>query len=79
MPDLTEEMAVEAVKEVLSSKRQRFEDVTPQTRLADLDLDSLEVAELFATLEDRSGLELDPDSASSFQVVADLALLQRVA
>jgi acyl carrier protein len=79
MPELTEEMAVKAVKEVLSSKRERFEEVTPDTRLADLDLDSLEVAELFATLEDRSGLELDPDSAGFFQTVADLASLQPIA
>jgi acyl carrier protein len=79
MPELTVEMAVEAVNEVLANKRQRFEEVAPQTQLADLDLDSIEVAELFATLEDRSGLELDPDSASSLESVADLASLHPVA
>ncbi len=79
MPELTEEMAVEAVNEVLATKRQRFDEVTPETDLVDLGLDSLEVAELFATLEDRSGLELDPDSARSLRSVADLARLQPVA
>lgn len=79
MPELTVEMAVEAVNEVLGNKRQRFDAVTPETKLADLYLDSLEVTELFATLEDRSGLELDPDSARSLERVADLARLEQVA
>lgn len=79
MPELTVEMAVEAVNEVLGNKRQRFDAVTPETKLADLYLDSLEVTELFATLEDRSGLELDPDSARSLERVADLAQLEQVA
>jgi acyl carrier protein len=79
MPELTEEMVVEAVNEVLSTKRSRFEDATPEMNLNDLGMDSLEVAELFATLEDRSGLELDPDSARSLTTVGDLARLQPVA
>jgi acyl carrier protein len=79
MAELTVEMVVEAVNEVLGTKRQSFEEVTPDTELNDLGLDSLEVAELFATLEDRSGLELDPDSARSVLTVGDLAQLQPVA
>ena len=79
MSELTEEMAVEAVNEVLATKRQLVDSVAPDTKLRDLDLDSLEVAELFATLEDRSGLELDPDSARSLESVGDLARLQPVA
>ncbi len=34
MPDLTVEMAVEAVNEVLAAKRQRFDEVMPETVLA---------------------------------------------
>lgn len=79
MAELTVEMVVEAVNEVLGTKRQLFDDVTPDTQLNNLKLDSLEVAELFATLEDRSGLELDPDSGPSLVTVADLARLQPVA
>jgi acyl carrier protein len=79
MSQLTPTMAVDAVNEVLGSKRQRWTPVDESTRLDQLDLDSLEVAELFATLEDRSGLELDPDSARSLTTVADLAQLQTVA
>lgn len=76
MQDLTEEMAVEAVNEVLGTKRQRWEPVDGSTSLEKLDLDSLEVAELFATLEDRSGLELDPDSARELETVGDLARIR---
>ena len=79
MPELTDEMAVAAVNEVLGTKRHQFERVTADTRLSDLDLDSLEVAELFATLEDRSGIELDPDSARSLDSVGDLARLAAAA
>lgn len=73
---LTEEMVVEAVNEVLGNKRQRWEPVDASASLEQLDLDSLEVAELFATLEDRSGLELDPDSARELQTVGDLAQIR---
>lgn len=75
---LTEEVVIEAVNEVLANTRAQFEPAGAQTPLDDLGLDSLEVAELFATLEDRSGLELDPDSAHSFKTVGDLAQLQVV-
>jgi acyl carrier protein len=79
MSQLTPTMAVEAVNEVLGSKRQRWAAVDESTPLEELDLDSLEVAELFATLEDRSGLELDPDSARSLTTVGDLAQLRTFA
>ncbi|HEX8743251.1 MAG TPA: phosphopantetheine-binding protein [Thermoleophilaceae bacterium] len=79
MAELTVEMVVESVNEVLGTKRRLFDEVTPDTQLNDLKLDSLEVAELFATLEDRSGVELDPDSARSLLTVGDLARLQPVA
>lgn len=79
MSQLTPAMAVEAVNEVLGSKRQRWTAIDESTRLDQLDLDSLEVAELFATLEDRSGLELDPDSARSLTTVGDLAQLRTFA
>jgi acyl carrier protein len=73
---LTESMAVDVVNEVLGSKRERWQSVSASTPLAELDLDSLEVAELFAMLEDRSGVDLDPDSATSLKTVGDLAGLE---
>jgi len=78
MPELTVQMAVEAVNEVLANKRKRVAHVDEDVPLESLHLDSLEVAELFAALEERCGLELDPDSARSLQTVGDLARLQPV-
>jgi acyl carrier protein len=77
-PTLTEEIVIDAVNEVLATKRAQFEPATAQTSLDDIGLDSLEIAELFATIEDRSGLELDPDSARSVTTVGDLTQLQVV-
>jgi acyl carrier protein len=76
MSELTEELVIRAVNDVLATKRQRFAAVRSDTPLSELNLDSLEVAELFATIEDMSGLELDPDSARSIETVADLTNLQ---
>jgi acyl carrier protein len=73
---LTEELAVEVVNEVLGSKRERWHPVDASKSLEELDLDSLEVAELFTMLEDRAGVDLDPDSAGSLRTVGDLAGLQ---
>lgn len=73
---LSADMAVEAVNDVLGNKRARWEPVDAETPLRSLKLDSLEVAELFATLEDRSGLDLDPESARDLTVVGDLANLR---
>jgi acyl carrier protein len=75
---LTEEMAVAAVKEVLANTRRRDRQVDAAVELESLGLDSLEVAELFAVLEERSGLQLDPDSAESLVTVGDLARLKPV-
>jgi acyl carrier protein len=45
------------------------------TPLADLGIDSLGMAELFAAVEDAAGRELDPGSIPAGAVVADLAAL----
>jgi acyl carrier protein len=76
---LTTELVVDAVNEVLANKRAQFEPAEAHTPLDELSLDSLEVAELFATIEDRSGLELDPDSARLLRSVGDLTRLEVVA
>lgn len=75
---LLEELVVDAVNEVLANTRAQFEPAVAETPLDELSLDSLEVAELFATLEDRSGLELDPDSARDLRTVGDLTKLRVV-
>jgi acyl carrier protein len=76
VPELTEGLVVECVLEVLDSKRAKVRDVDASTPLESLQFDSLEVAELFATIEERSGLELDPDSAREMVSVGDLAQLR---
>jgi acyl carrier protein len=75
---LTQEMAVEAVKEVLANTRRRDRQIDAAVELESLGLDSLEVAELFAVLEELSGQQLDPDSAQSLVTVGDLARLKTV-
>ena len=67
---------VKAINEVLGMKRSNWEPVRPDTRLDQLELDSLDIAEVFATLEDWLGLELDPDSVGEVETVADLAALR---
>jgi acyl carrier protein len=76
MPVLTHDMAVAAVTEVMTSKREHVIAIDSTTPLESLNLDSLDVAELFATLEDMSGLDLDPGSAESLQTVGDLAAIR---
>lgn len=72
----TAAMAVEAVNDVLASQRHGVKQISAATRLEELGFDSLEIAELFAALEDRCGLELDPQSAPSLITVGDLARLR---
>jgi acyl carrier protein len=79
MRQLSAALVVEAVNEVLGVKRRRFEPVEARTPLADLQLDSLDVAELFMAIEEHSGRELDPHSAQSFETVGDLARLRPAA
>jgi len=76
MGELTAEIVVEAVKEVLESRRDSLDTVEPSTPVRALELDSLEVAELFTVLEERSGLELDPESATSLETVSDFTRLK---
>jgi len=79
MSSLSQAAVVAAVNEVLGIKRQQFEPVDASTRLLDLQLDSLDVAELFMALEDHLGCELDPQSARALETVGDLAGLRPAA
>jgi acyl carrier protein len=73
---LTPELVVRAVNEVLRVKRSSWEPVGGETPLESLALDSLDLAEVFATLEDWAGVELDPDSALEIRTVGDLVRLR---
>ncbi len=76
MAELTQAAIVDAVNEVLRTKRTGFEPVDARTLLADLRLDSLDVAEVFMALEDHAGTALDPDSATALRTVGDLAAIR---
>lgn len=76
MSVVTLTIALEAVNDVLLGHRRGIEQATASTSLDALELDSLDVAELFAALEDRCGLELDPQSAVALVTVEDLTRLR---
>ena len=76
MSRVTEAMVVDAVNEVLGAKRGQFEPIEAATPLVELNLDSLDVAELFMAIEDYAGVELDPDTAPGLQTVGDLVRLR---
>ncbi len=71
----TVEIAIEAVNDVLSNKRNGPPAVDASTSLDQLGLDSLEVAEVFTALEDLCGCELDTESPQPIKTVGDLATL----
>jgi acyl carrier protein len=73
---LTEAMVVSAVNQVCAVNRQNWEPVQADTPIEGLAFDSLDLAEVFATLEDWSGLDLDPDSVWGIETVGDLARLR---
>ena len=76
MPGPTIEMAIEAVNDVLINKRSGAKEIDASTPLDELGLDSLEVAELFAALEDRCECELDTEPPHPLETVSDLAQLR---
>jgi acyl carrier protein len=55
------------------------DDIGPATRLDELDLDSLDVAEVFINLEDDLGYRLDSETIGDPEVVADLAQIRPAA
>jgi acyl carrier protein len=75
MPAITTEQAVQAVAELLD-ERGRPVDVDAGTRLTDLGLDSLDLAELSLALEEIAGARMDPASAETAASVGDLSRLR---
>lgn len=73
---VTIEQAVDAINELLGGRGPSGRPVEAEDRLEDLGLDSLDVAELFLTLEAEAGRELDPASAGALERVRDLAELR---
>jgi acyl carrier protein len=73
---VTIQQAVDAINEVLGGRGPAGRPVEAEDRLEDLGLDSLDVAELFLSLEAEVGRELDPASAGALERVRDLAELR---
>jgi acyl carrier protein len=77
MGDVTLDIALEAVREVLAHKGanpDRFV-LGRDTSLQSLAFDSLDIAMLFFALEDHAGVELDPDSTPLLETIQDLTNL----
>jgi acyl carrier protein len=70
------EDVVAAVQSVMRSRRGRQEEITADTQIEDLQLNSLDVAEIFLEIEESLECELDPHSMPEPVVVGDLAKLQ---
>jgi acyl carrier protein len=68
--------AIEAVLEILHDRGIDWGEVTADTNLRNLGLDSVELAELFMILEERVGSRLDPESAADVVLVEDLTQLR---
>jgi len=73
---ITLEQAVDAVNEVLGGRRSGGQQIDGETRFLDLGLDSLDVSELFLSLEEAADQRLDPGSAGELVKVSDLTRLQ---
>lgn len=67
---------IEAIEITLERRRGRGSAVTPDTRLEDLGLSSLDYAEVFLSIQEIVGFELDPESAGEVECVRDLARLE---
>jgi acyl carrier protein len=72
---ISSEQAIAAVERVLRRKG-RTVALEPGMSLRELELDSLDVGELFVTLEELSGRELDAESAEGIETVGDLTRLR---
>jgi acyl carrier protein len=73
---ITIEQAVDAVNQILGGRRTGEKTIDGDTRFLDLGLDSLDVSELFLTLEEAADEQLDPGSAGELQRVSDLTKLR---
>jgi acyl carrier protein len=78
-PLLTVDQVVAAVASVVSRVRGEPATIAPDTELDALELDSLDLAEVFLLCEEVAGRRLDVDSATRVLVVADLADLTAAA
>ena len=71
MSTTTREEISRKVIETLASFGPAIEDVRPERTLEELDIDSLDIAELAQVVEDEYGVEISGDDAASVTTVGD--------
>ena len=72
---LQAETAAQAIARVLSERRGCEEPVTPSTRLDALELESIELTEVFIVIEDMTGCVVATDELPDLVTVADFELI----
>ena len=71
MPTATRDAVSRKVIETLASFGPTIEDVKPEAALEELDIDSLDIAELAQVVEDEYGVEISGDDAAGVATVGD--------
>jgi acyl carrier protein len=71
MSTTTREEISRKVIETLASFGPAIEDVRPERTLEELDIDSLDIAELAQVVEDEYGVEISGDDAAAVTTVGD--------
>jgi acyl carrier protein len=71
MSTATRDAVSRKVIETLASFGPAIEDVSPERALEELDIDSLDIAELAQVVEDEFGVEISGDDAAGVATVGD--------
>ena len=71
MSTATRDAVSRKVIETLASFGPAIDDVRPEATLEELDIDSLDIAELAQVVEDEYGVELSGDDAAAVTAVGD--------
>lgn len=72
MAAVTEEQILARVKEVMRGFGRNLDDVQPDARFEDLDVDSLDIVELGQVIEEEYGVELTAEDAKGLTTVQQL-------
>jgi len=71
MPTATRDAVSRKVVETLAAFGPAIDDLKPEATLAELDIDSLDIAELAQVVEDEFGVEISGDDAAGVATVGD--------
>jgi acyl carrier protein len=71
MPTATRDAVSRKVVETLASFGPAIDDLRPDATLEELDIDSLDIAELAQVVEDEYGVEISGDDAAGVTTVGD--------